>query len=68
MESSFLVLVVVLVLGIGVGAVGFLEVGGPRVARAARWVFYLFVAMVVIGLFLGLLTDAARVSAPPPPG
>lgn len=68
MELSFLALVVILLLGIGVGAVGFMEVGGPRVARTARLVFYLFVALVVVGLFVGLMGDAARVSAPASPG
>ncbi len=60
MTPSFLFLVAFLVVGIGIGVVGFLEFGSERVAGIARVVFYVFVALVVVGLFLGLLTDASR--------
>lgn len=60
MTPSFLVLVAFLIVGIGIGVVGFLDFGGERVAGIARVLFYIFVALVVVGLFLGLLSDASR--------
>ncbi|GEM_PF-1782278 len=62
MNVGFIGLIIFLVVGILIGAVGFNEWGGERVARVARIVFYLFVAVVIFGLIFGLMTDAARVA------
>ncbi len=60
MPASFIWLVAVLAVGLVVGVVGFSERVPPGVSRRARLVFYLFVVLVVIMLFVGILSDAAR--------
>ncbi len=60
MPASFLWFVAFLVVGLAVGVVGFSERIPAGVSRRARLVFYLFVVLVVVALFLGILSDASR--------